>query len=71
MHAELRRLHPDAVVPPRTWRGLIRVRSEIYDGRLEPVIDAMLDRVEAQADDDAVGENGDEAGLAFPRPRAP
>ena len=71
MQAELRRLHHDAVVPPRAWRGLIRVRSEIYEGRLEPLIDAMLDRVEAQADDDAVGENGDEAGLAFPRPRAP
>lgn len=66
MHAELRRLHPDAVVPPRTWRGLIRVRSEIYDGRLEPVIDAMLDRVEAQGDDEASGEDRDETGLASP-----
>ena len=71
MHAELRRRHPDAVVPPRTWRGLIRVRSEIYEGRLEEVIDAMLDRVAGEGDDDAVGEDGDEAGLASPRPRAP
>lgn len=71
MHAELRRRHPDAVVPPRAWRGLIRVRSEIYEGRLEPLIDAMLDRVAGEGDDDAVGEDGDEAGLASPRPPAP
>ncbi len=71
MHVELRRLHPDAVVPPRAWRGLIRVRSEIYEGRLEPLIDAMLDRVEGEGNDRAVGEDGDEAGLAPPRPGAP
>lgn len=56
MHTELRRRFPEAVIPPRAWAGLIRVRSEIYDAGLEPVIDAMLDRVEASAD--GRGDNG-------------
>lgn len=61
MHTELRRRFPEAVVPPRAWQGLIRVRSEIYDARLEPVIHAMLDRVDASADgkgDDVSAERG-------------
>ena len=48
MHAELRATYPEAVVPPAAYRGLIRVGSEVYDARLQPVIEAMLDRVAAQ-----------------------
>lgn len=46
MHAELRRRHPEAVVPPRAYRGFIKVGSEVYDARLEPEIAAMLDALE-------------------------
>lgn len=45
MHAELRRSHPQAVVPPAAYRGLIKVRSEVYDAALELVIAAMLDMI--------------------------
>lgn len=48
MHAELRATYPEAVVPPSAYRGLIRVGSEVYAAGLQPVIEAMLDRVAAQ-----------------------
>lgn len=49
LHGRLRRSYPDAVVPHAAWRGLIRVKSEIYDAVLLPVIAAMLDEVAAGA----------------------
>lgn len=48
MHAELRSTYPEAVVPPAIYRGIIRVGSEVYAARLQPVIEAMLDRVATQ-----------------------
>lgn len=48
MHADLRATYPEAVVPPAAYRGIIRVGSEVYVARLQPVIEAMLDRVAAQ-----------------------
>lgn len=48
MHAELRTTHPEAVVPPAAYRGLIRVGSEVYAASFQPAIEAMLDRVAAQ-----------------------
>ena len=48
LHTELRETHPDAVVDPAIYRGQIRVRSEIYDAALTPLILSMLDGIEAQ-----------------------
>lgn len=48
MHADLRATYPKAVVPPPAYRGIIRVGSEVYDARLQPVIEAMLDRIAAE-----------------------
>ena len=48
LHAQLRGAHPDAVVDPASYRGQIRVRSEIYDAALTPLILSMLDGIEAQ-----------------------
>lgn len=42
LHGRLRREHPAAMVDPQSYRGHIRVRSEIYDGSLTPVILQML-----------------------------
>ena len=47
LHGELRRDHPEAVVPSEEFADYLRVVSEIYDISLEPVILEMLDRVEA------------------------
>ena len=47
MHGTLKRRFPDAVVAPSAWHGQIRVRSEIYDASLTPVILSMLDKIEA------------------------
>ncbi|SEO37749.1 hypothetical protein SAMN04489859_10835 [Paracoccus alcaliphilus] len=49
LHTELRETHPDAVVDPLLYRGQIRVRSEIYDATLTPLILSMLDGIETQA----------------------
>ena len=49
LHGELRRNYPEAVVPPEEFADYLKVISEIYDISLEPVILAMLDRVEAAA----------------------
>ena len=46
LHGELRRNHPEAVVPPEEFSDYLNVVSEIYDISLEPVIPEMLDRVE-------------------------
>lgn len=48
LHAQLRDAHPDAVVDPVSYRGQIRVRSEIYDTALTPLILALLDDIETQ-----------------------
>lgn len=47
LHGELRRNHPEAVVPPEAFSDYLNVVSEIYDISLEPVILDMLDRIEA------------------------
>jgi hypothetical protein len=49
MHKWLRQAHPDAAVDPQAWRGQIRVKTEIYDGSLTPVILGLLDDLEASA----------------------
>jgi len=49
MHKELKQAHPDAAVDPAAWRGQIRVKTEIYDGSLTPVILGLLDDLEASA----------------------
>ncbi|WP_296629535.1 GIY-YIG nuclease family protein [Roseovarius sp.] len=49
MHKWLRQAHPDAAVDPHAWRGQIRVKTEIYDGSLTPVILGLLDDLEASA----------------------
>ena len=45
LHAHLHNAHPDAIVPRDVYRRWLRVKSEIYDAELEPVILAMLDRL--------------------------
>ena len=47
LHGELRRDHPEAVVPPEAFADYLNIVSEIYDIALESVILEMLDRVEA------------------------
>ena len=47
MHKDLKRTHPDAALDPQAWHGQIRVKTEIYDGTLTPVILSMLDALEA------------------------
>ena len=42
LHARLRREHPEAIVDPQSYSAHIRVRSEIYDAALTPVILEML-----------------------------
>lgn len=48
MHGELKRRYREAVLHPSHWQGQIRVKSEIYDGSLIPIILAMLDRLETE-----------------------
>ncbi|SFY44320.1 hypothetical protein SAMN04244548_04930 [Paracoccus pantotrophus] len=50
LHARLRAAHPDAVVDPLSYRGQIRVRSEIYDARLTPQVLALLEDLGTQAE---------------------
>ena len=45
LHTALRRIHPAAVLPPERFADRIRVKTEIYDAALEPVILRMLARV--------------------------
>ena len=46
LHARLTREHADTVVSPASYRQHIRVRSEIYDASLTPVILGLLDEIE-------------------------
>ncbi|WP_164744813.1 hypothetical protein [Nioella ostreopsis] len=46
-HASLRRSHPDAVVPPEVYAGILNVKSEIYEAWAYELIMAMMDRIEA------------------------
>lgn len=46
LHARLRRCYPEAVIDPQHYRHAIRVRSEIYDASLTPVILELLNRIE-------------------------
>lgn len=48
LHRRLRSLYPDAVLAPSTWRHQIRVKSEIYDATMRPVIMGMLDETREQ-----------------------
>lgn len=47
IHRLLRTDHPEGVVHRSAWHGQIRVKSEIYDGSLLPVIMQLLDGIEA------------------------
>ena len=49
LHRQLRRAHPDAVVPRAEFADGINVTREIYRPALRPVIEAALDRIEADA----------------------
>ncbi|SPJ26390.1 GIY-YIG nuclease family protein [Palleronia abyssalis] len=51
LHAHLHNAHPDAIVPRDVYRRWLRIKSEIYDAELEPVILAMLDRLTAPGSD--------------------
>ena len=49
LHRQLRRAHPDAVVPRAEFADGINVTREIYRPALRPVIEAALDRIAADA----------------------
>lgn len=48
LHARIKTDHPDAKVDPSAWRDQIRVKTEIYDGALTPIVLAMLHDLEAE-----------------------
>lgn len=48
MHKKLKHAHIAAAIEPAAWRGQIKVKTEIYDGVLTPVILGMLDALEAE-----------------------
>lgn len=48
MHARIMADHPDAKVDPSAWRDQIRVKTEIYDAALTPVVLGMLDDLEVE-----------------------
>lgn len=50
LHSQLRNTHPDAVVDPASYCGRIRVRSEIYDATLTPLILRILDSIAREAE---------------------
>lgn len=62
LHAKLLRTHPGAVVDPASYAGKIRVRSEIYDSSLTPVVMALLDTVEADGGTDQAADGGTDHG---------
>lgn len=45
LHAQLRRRHPDAVVPPEHYQGILNVVSEIYRPWLRAELENQLDRI--------------------------
>ncbi|MEO3479598.1 hypothetical protein AAFO90_18215, partial [Phaeobacter sp. CAU 1743] len=47
LHATLRRHHPDVVVPPEVYAGILNVRSEVYEAFAFDLIMDHLDRIEA------------------------
>ncbi|MGP3699396.1 GIY-YIG nuclease family protein [Rhodobacter sp. NSM] len=47
LHATLRRRCPQAVLPKERFAGVINVKTEVYDGALEPILLAALEAVEA------------------------
>ncbi|WEF24676.1 hypothetical protein [Paracoccus sp. S3-43] len=49
LHARLRRQHPEAVVPPGDYRGILNVVSEIYRPWLRAELERRLDRIEKAA----------------------
>ena len=49
LHSQLRETHPDEVIDSMSYRDSIRVRSEIYDANLTPLILSMLDEIERKA----------------------
>lgn len=48
MHKKLKHAHIAAAIAPAAWRGQIKVKTEIYDGALTPVILGMLHALEAE-----------------------
>ena len=48
MHARIMSDHPDAKLAPSAWKEQIRVKTEIYDGALTPVVLGMLADLEAE-----------------------
>lgn len=46
-HAILRRHHPDVVVPPEVYAGVLNVKSEIYEAWGFELIMGLLDQIEA------------------------
>lgn len=51
LHARLRRQHPDAVVPPNDYRGVLNVVSEVYHPWLRPELERRLNRIAETARD--------------------
>ncbi len=49
LHARLRRQHPEAVVPPGDYRGILNVISEVYRPWLRAELERRLDRIEKAA----------------------
>ncbi|VDS10882.1 hypothetical protein PARHAE_04101 [Paracoccus haematequi] len=49
LHARLRRQHPEAVVPPEDYRGILNVISEVYRPWLRAELERRLDRIEKAA----------------------
>lgn len=45
LHSKLRDNHPDAIVDPDVYHGLIKVQSEVYDAALTDTILAELDSI--------------------------
>ncbi|SNR67558.1 hypothetical protein [Paracoccus sediminis] len=58
LHARLRRRHPDAVVVPEDYRGILNVVSEVYRPWLRPELENQLDRIAEAARGD--GSSGAE-----------
>jgi hypothetical protein len=48
LHQRLKAQAPQSLIPPARFRGQIRVKSEIYHISMLPLIQQMLDEVEAQ-----------------------
>lgn len=48
LHRELKRAHPKAVLDPAQWQRQIRVKTEIYDGSVTPMILSMLDALQTE-----------------------